>query len=224
MTEHVLYTEWDPDFEGFQTVNNEDAPFSIDGAAPEEECEKNPDVLELITYSVVFRVNRAWLDDPSADKGAPEVLVGQRQEAASEDRLRGDYTFGWGGNLNEADEAAGGSLVPALEQGTIRELKEELLLPPEGFAQFSGLLCDPSDDVGQDHLGLVMAAFADQAMVREQDKYGEGRWIDLVPDGPWHVDEADNVVGPFESWSELLVPHLQDIANINDLYHPGGWP
>lgn len=221
MTEQVLYTEWDPDFEGFQPFEEgDDCPFSVEGFAPEKECEENPEALELITYAVVIRANRPWLSDHQAPKGPPKVFVGQRTTDAGEERLHGRMSFGWGGNINKGDMGVFHSMrTPSLRdvlyEATSRETQEELLLPPEAFFQFRGLLYDPSDGVGQDHLGMVVSLFTDAVAVRETDKYGQGQWADIVG-GFWPWNPKNKEAQPLESWSELLVPHLQELARGDD--------
>jgi len=179
---------------GYHRALQRDAQF-----APEDDCEDDPDCYELVVYTVVWRER----------DGRPEVLVGQRQPDAGEGRLHGKLTIGWGGNAERRDAKPLSCCL--LKQAVRRELHEELDVEftERGRLRidYHGLLNDPSNDVGRDHLGLVYSVQVADAKVRETDKYGEGEW--------WTYDALRatraKATPSLESWSSLLLPHLGDM-------------
>jgi len=172
------------------------------GFAPEADCEASPDRRELVVYTVVWRER----------DGRPEVLVGQRQPDAGKDRLHGDYFLGWGGHVERRDVPPDGDeyVDDLFLCAVARELNEELAFfvwsPSDSTATYHGLLNDPSDDVGRDHLGLAYSVQVGDATVRESDKDGEGEWWQW-PGDKWVSRERE-----FESWSRLLLPHRGDMV------------
>jgi len=101
-----------------------------------------------------------------------------------------------------------------LMQAVRREvLRQELDVQPTDDrgpgVTYHGLLNDPSDDVGKDHLGLVYSVQVADATVREADKYGDGEWWTYDGLRATRAKETPSL----ESWSSLLLPRLGDMVD-----------
>ncbi|MFH1741058.1 MAG: DNA mismatch repair protein MutT [bacterium] len=145
--------------------------------------------------------------DPSLKQVIPYVVLQSdqsvfrywRTKRAGESRLHHLYSVGVGGHINERDVSLfSSSEQEILLEATMRELREEVHLPPDIHPEFRGLLNDDTTDVGSVHLGAVFACKADRAQVeiRETGALGRGEWVEnrLLQDGV-----------TYESWSEILI-------------------
>ena len=171
--------------------------------APEEACESVPGRLEIVSYTVVWR---------QRDEGGTEVFVGQRLSGAGEERLHDNHLVGWGGHAEIQDTSA---VDDILSRTALRELYEELYISTsqESTLRYHGIVYDPSNEVGKDHIGVVHSMCVSSARVREEEKYaGKGFW--LVRDGGLappvnDTDYAevlrDDLWGGWESWSAELI-------------------
>lgn len=172
-------------------------------------AERTPTLKQIIPYTIVLR--------------GEEVLLLQRTKVGGEKRLHDKLSIGVGGHVNpidavatEADEqsakSCGSRLADPLPAATRREVMEEELTVTGATRLTSvGLLNDDTNPVGAVHVGLVqiLELFDGHATVREVDQlHGSFVTISRLRD--------DLAAGAnFETWSSLLVPHLDRLIPSN---------
>lgn len=147
---------------------------------PRSEAEQDPTWKQLIPYLVLRDGDRLWLM--------------RRTRAGGDPRLHERYTIGVGGHLNPED----GDVVAGLR----REFDEELDAPWEPAFRLLGVLNDDEDPVGAVHVGLVYEtdAAGRPVAIRETHKL-EGAFASM--------DEVEAVRDRLETWSQLVLDHLQ---------------
>ena len=160
-------------------------------------AERTPKLKQIIPYTLVAR--------------GQEVLLLQRTKGGGETRLHDKLSIGVGGHVNPVDAigqepgAEGARRLDPLPAATRREVMEEELIV-EGATRLTtlGLLNDDSNAVGAVHVGLVqvLELLEVDARVREVDQL-RGEFVTL--DG---LRERHAAGANFETWSSLLVPHL----------------
>jgi len=180
-----------------------DGPYAS-GFRAESACESLEDVREVVVYTVVWR----------EVSGRMQVLAGTRHEAG-EGRLHGSMMLGWGGNVERQDCSLFAPPNSIIQRAVGREIEEELdvvLTERDGwYIPRHGLIYDPSDEVGRDHIAIVHSLQVEGAEVREKEKYGEGEWLDVVGGDAIELYSYKRFPlneGWFENWSQLLTPHL----------------
>jgi predicted NUDIX family phosphoesterase len=162
-----------------------------------EHAEQNPELKQVIPYSVVVR-------------GA-DVLLLRRLPEGTEQRLFNKLSIGVGGHINPVDSGTtcdrDGSHAGPIEAGTRRELKEELHIEGETTLHKIGIINDDSNPVGAVHLGLVQLVIAQgDVRVREQDIL-EGSFVT-----PQELRRLLGDGANFETWSEMLIERLSDVV------------
>lgn len=163
------------------------------------QMEKDPTYWQLIPYGVI-------VDDFSN-------IVGYRRpdKQRGEERLRGARSVGFGGHVDAADTrdiATGDKLTAAVIMSNClyRELQEELntgdtqLLPSP---QFTGLLIDNSNAVGEVHLGFVyrVIGIPDVFLPNNADEVSELTLLE-----PIRTPRQE-----FENWSKLVLDNIDTI-------------
>jgi predicted NUDIX family phosphoesterase len=158
-------------------------------------AERTPSVKQIIPYSIVTRRN--------------EILLLRRTKRGGESRLHDKLSIGVGGHVEPVDLSSGESVAPRrnpLARATEREIREELDIVGSFEILPVGLLNDDTNPVGAVHLGLVqILAVEGTCEVRETDQL-EGRWITLA-----NLREMEAAGANLETWSRMLVPHLQTL-------------
>lgn len=145
------------------------------------EAELSQDYLQPIVYAMLmcFRGNDPWL------------FVTRRIGKEGDARLRGLYSVGIGGHMDEGE---------TFDETMFREIKEEVGLGEADLFgyQSAGLIYDKSTAVGSVHLGIVLFVYpiGVDIHVVETDKL-EGEWISLY-DLKRMAKE-----GQLESWSAI---------------------
>ena len=155
--------------------------------------------------------------------GPQGVLCLRRKRAGSEARLHDKLSIGVGGHvepidLRDAENPA--DRTDLLARTALRELHEELVL--EGSAAKAevrslGLLNDDTNPVGAVHLGLVCAVRVEDTAavrVREEDVL-EGEFLT-----PAELLARNEQGANFESWTALLLPHLESLLDSPPAPHP----
>ena len=167
-----------------------------------EYAERTPTLKQIIPYTLVTR--------------GEEILLLQRTKGGGEARLHNKFSIGVGGHVNPVDatsadgEGTTARLLDPLPAATRREVMEEELIV-EGDTRLTaiGLLNDDSNAVGAVHVGLVqtLELLGGDAQIREVDQLRG----DFVPwrELPQQLAEGAN----FETWSSLLVPHLDHLLS-----------
>lgn len=155
--------------------------------------------------------------------GPQGVLCLRRKRAGSEARLHDKLSIGVGGHVEPIDlrDAENPSdRAELLARTALRELHEELVL--EGSAasaqvRLLGLLNDDTNPVGAVHIGLVCAVRVEDTAavrVREEDVL-EGEFLTPAELLARHEQGAN-----FESWTALLLPHLESLLDSPAAPHP----
>lgn len=149
---------------------------SISFIMERSEIEKNPDYIHPIPYVLVRNTQG-------------EFFTYQRCKGIGEERLLGNYSIGFGGHMDEVavvyDEDGLIDLGLSLSSCTLRELFEELDVDQadivkayyqsmaRGELDF-GVIYMPGDEVGRQHLGIVMVVTLDDAWTLETELVGIG--------------------------------------------------
>jgi predicted NUDIX family phosphoesterase len=162
-----------------------------------DHAEHNPDLKQVIPYSIVVR--------------GGEILVLRRLAQGGEKRLHDKLSIGVGGHINpvDADQPTerGGSTTDPVASGTRRELKEELYIEGDVTITRVGILNDDSNPVGAVHVGLVQVVHAHGDVRVREDDVLEGSFV--AP------DELRRLLGDganFESWSQILIHRFNDVV------------
>lgn len=166
-------------------------------------AERTPTLKQIIPYALVVR--------RSTSPGG-EVLRLRRTKNGGEARLHDKLSIGVGGHINPVDDSSDprgeGSRRACVENATRREVAEEELAieGPWGLTSV-GLLNDDTNPVGAVHVGLVQVVTVEGAVaVRETDQL-EGSFVTLAGLRK-QLGEGAN----FETWSSLLIPHLDRLV------------
>ena len=167
-----------------------------------EYAERTPTLKQIIPYTLVTR--------------GEEILLLQRTKGGGEARLHNKLTIGVGGHVNPIDarpaedEGAKARLLDPLPAATRREvMEEELIVEGETRLTSIGLINDDSNAVGAVHVGLVqtLELLGGDARIREVDQL-RGHFV------PWRELPQQLAEGAnFETWSSLLVPHLDRLLS-----------
>jgi predicted NUDIX family phosphoesterase len=165
-------------------------------------AEANPDLKQVIPYTLVVR--------------GGEVLCLQRSRRGGEARLHDKWSIGVGGHINPVDvpspeeliERADWSPRNPIPKATIREVaEEELSIEGDWRLQPVGLLNDDSNPVGAVHVGWVQVMLVEGTVsVRETDQLS-GRFLSIP-----ELCRLGEGGANFETWSELLLPHLGSLV------------
>lgn len=160
-----------------------------------EWAERQPEFKQVIPYSVV--------------ECDGKVLLLRRLSGGGEARLRGKLSIGIGGHINPEDlpqESQGRGKRSPIDAGTRREVEEELAIDGRWEVRRFGILNDDSNPVGAVHVGVVQCITVHGSVeIRERDQL-EGRLVD-----PDELRARLEEGAEFETWSSLLVPHLDEI-------------
>lgn len=153
--------------------------------------EKNPDYRQPIPYIVVMK--------------GEDVFGMVRLKGAGEARLHGLLAIGVGGHIDKIDEAFTIDGLEIISRAIIRELKEEIGIKGSDYTScvLEGYINDLSNEVGQDHLGLVyVLKLKDDVEVKvvETDKY-EGRFYT-------QRELHDTPMVEMEEWTKIIL--IQD--------------
>jgi predicted NUDIX family phosphoesterase len=160
-------------------------------------AETNPNWKQVIPYTVMVRDG--------------EVFLMRRLSKGGEARLANKLSIGVGGHINPEDaqssvEQDGTLLQSPIDNGSRREIAEEIHL--QGATQLSrvGVLNDDSNPVGAVHVGLVQLMHVEgEVRVRETEQL-EGRFV-----SPEELKRLLDQGANFETWSKILVGRLADI-------------
>jgi predicted NUDIX family phosphoesterase len=163
--------------------------------------------IDLIARAGWFRPRAEAESDPSWKQVIPYLLLRDgerlflmhRTRAGGDVRLHDRWSIGIGGHVNPGD----GDVLGGLR----REWAEEVTADWDPQPRFVGLLNDDSTPVGQVHLGLVydVEAYGRSVAIRETNKL-QGEFATLR--------EARRVRSQMESWSQLLLDHLDGRAGM----------
>lgn len=144
----------------------------------------------------------------------PYVFCYRRPETAGDERLQGKLSVGIGGHCRPFTGEFLGIKATGYEQTrwailqTIwREAAEEVGLTPQGLVAV-GLLYDGRNDVGQRHIGIVCCERINPLEITmNPSEVTSGRWC-----APAQLQDMWASGEEFESWTEVVIPHLDSIV------------
>lgn len=180
-------------FEGFEpNVDRYLAPIlscSELSFQPRSEMETDPSYKQLIPYVLL-----QWTDQD----GTVKLFTYTRGGGSGEARLHAKRSVGIGGHISREDAADG---ADPYSTGMRRELQEEVQLDSEYSEVREGLIYDPSNEVGQVHLGVVHRFVLKSPAVSSNE-------ADLAEGGFLSVEELHNDIDRLETWSQLAIRAL----------------
>jgi len=206
--EELFPTCYPQGFQGFRTAEEGTAflgtlartGFFVERAR----AERTPAWKQVIPYCVVVHEGR--------------LLLLRRRPKGGEARLHGKHTIGVGGHVNPVDHGGDHDRAGALfTEAARREIAEEVGLEGDYELPLVGYLNDDSNPVGAVHLGLVHVAHSPAPVhVRERDVL-EGELAT-----PEDVRQALRRGADFETWSRLLIAHLEEFVSVRALATTAG--
>jgi predicted NUDIX family phosphoesterase len=162
------------------------------------------DLLGLMGESLVFLDRPAAEQDPSHKQIIPYIVVAhnerflvyQRTAKQGEKRLHNKFSLGFGGHINDLDQA-GARPTNLILSGMVRELNEEIFLPGLSSLKVAGFINDDANPVGQVHLGVVfLVQVANEKFAVNEPEMIEAKWYD--------TEDVVKVFPLLESWSQIL--------------------
>lgn len=156
---------------------------------PRSQMETDPSFKQLIPYVVLEWTN---------DRNVTHLFSYVRGGGGGEKRLHAKRSIGIGGHISLEDAAEGRD---AYETGMRRELAEEIRLGSPYTETREGLIYDPSNEVGQVHLGVVHRFILESPDVASNE-------AELAEGGFLSVAELKERRTELETWSQLAVDAL----------------
>ncbi len=156
---------------------------------PRSQMETDPSYKQLIPYVLL-----QWTDD----SGDVKLFTYTRGGGSGEARLHAKRSVGIGGHISRDDAADG---ADPYSTGMQRELAEEVQLESEYSESRVGLIYDPSNEVGQVHLGVVHRFVLNKPLVKSNE-------TDLAEGGFVSVSQLRDEIDRLETWSQLAIEAL----------------
>lgn len=156
---------------------------------PRSQMETDPSFKQLIPYVVL-----QWNDE----NDSPHLFAYTRGGGGGEARLHAKRSIGIGGHISREDASDG---ADAYRTGMQRELAEEIQLDSGYRETCEGLIYDPSNEVGQVHLGVVHRFLLSDPHVASNEE-------DLAEGGFVSVEELKEQHARLETWSQLALDAL----------------
>jgi predicted NUDIX family phosphoesterase len=127
------------------------------------------------------------------------LICYRRSSAASETRLHGLYSFGWGGHVNSSDHFLPMWDDSIITQTFYRELKEEIDVKINKTPRLVGFINDDTTEVGRVHLGIVFEYWLDEPEFHRRNKQGQEKVSFL------ELEEIIKNKTSYESWSQIVL-------------------
>ncbi|MEM6469357.1 MAG: phosphoesterase [Planctomycetota bacterium] len=156
---------------------------------PRSKMETDPSFKQLIPYVLL-----EWTDD----RGEVNLFSYVRGGGGGESRLHAQRSIGVGGHISREDAADGRN---AYRAGMKRELDEEIRLGSKYRDFCVGLIYDPSNEVGQVHLGVVHRFELESPDVQSNE-------AELAEGGFLSVTALRQRREELETWSQLALDAL----------------
>lgn len=160
---------------------------------PRSAMEQDPSFKQLIPYVIL-----QWTDS----SGTLHLFRYTRGSGQGEKRLHAKKSLGVGGHISSEDAAGGDDWY---RTGMLRELNEELIIDTTYDESHAGLIYDPSNPVGEVHLGVVHQFTLAGPKVRNRES-------ELVDSGFARLDEIRADRDSLETWSQLCLDQLYPIS------------
>ena len=121
-----------------------------------------------------------------------KIFVMQRQDKASEQRLKNKFSIGIGGHIRISDVHS-----DSIIDWARREFHEEVIFNDHFDAKIIGLVNDESTFVGKVHIGIVilMVSQSENIKIRSELKSGQ-----LVA-----IEDLYQYVDGMENWSQIII-------------------
>lgn len=156
---------------------------------PRGAMEVDPSFKQLIPYVL--------LESTSGD-GQVQLFTYTRGGGGGESRLHAKRSIGIGGHISQEDAVGDGD---PYTNGMQRELTEEVHLETAYQEKRVGLIYDPSNEVGQVHLGVVHVFQLDRpAVSSKEDDLADGGFVSVAS----LKQDRDRL----ETWSQLALDAL----------------
>lgn len=156
---------------------------------PRGPMETDPSFKQLIPYVLL-----EWTDE----NGVVNLFTYTRGGGSGESRLHAKRSVGIGGHISQEDAADG---ADPYTTGMQRELTEEIKLESGYQETREGLIYDPSNEVGQVHLGVVHRFVLESPQVESNE-------ADLAEGGFVSITELKADLDRLETWSQLAIKAL----------------
>jgi predicted NUDIX family phosphoesterase len=160
---------------------------------PREHAEKDPSFKQPIAYAAIVNPGRGRV---FAYRRASEA--GRYDEA----RLRGKWSWGVGGHIEEADARGRNPIRDSLR----RELAEEIDIPGTFSLAVAGYVNDDETDVGAVHFGILYIAETDAAEVTPRSP-------EIAAGGLHPIETLEEILRSpacsVETWSAIALPAIK---------------
>ena len=164
-------------------------------------AEEDPSYLQIIPYIVLFNLSK------------DEIFVYKRLKKGTEARLRNLYSIGVGGHIDYKEDYIDYSDITtnweSVKVGAQRELTDEVYISERGDGKnkelnieyTNTLIYDPSNAVGQVHLGILCRCDIDKRTVSVKETHKlEGS---VMP-----IEKAHAMKEYMETWSQIALEKL----------------
>jgi predicted NUDIX family phosphoesterase len=121
-----------------------------------------------------------------------KIFVMQRQNNASEQRLKNKFSIGIGGHIRITDVDS-----DSIVDWAKREFHEEVIFDDHFDAKIIGLVNDESDFVGKVHIGIVILMVSQSENIKIRSELKSGQLV-TIQDLYKYVDDM-------EKWSQIIV-------------------
>jgi len=160
-------------------------------------AESNPNLKQVIPYTLVVR--------------GGDVFLLRRLSKSGDARLANKLSIGVGGHINPEDALAavgadGSSRASPIDNGSRREIEEEIHVSGATRLSRVGVINDDSNPVGAVHVGLVQLMQVEGDVRVRETEVLEGRFA-----SPEELARLSDQSANFESWSKILVGRLSQI-------------
>jgi predicted NUDIX family phosphoesterase len=121
-----------------------------------------------------------------------KIFVMQRQDKASEQRLKNKFSIGIGGHIRISDVHS-----DSIIDWARREFHEEVIFNDHFDAKIIGLVNDESNFVGKVHIGIVILMVSQSENIKIRSELKSGQLV-AIQDLYKYVDDMEN-------WSQIII-------------------
>jgi predicted NUDIX family phosphoesterase len=154
---------------------------------PRHKAEEDDSLKQLIPYFIICHADRVWCYT--------------RGKRSGEGRLVAKVSIGIGGHINNEDL----DLIENIyDRAAIRELEEEVAVPPGYAHHIAALLNDDSTPVGRVHLGVVHVLRTASADVRKNEQ--------AITEASFRtLEELRSLRDRMETWSQICFDRIDEL-------------
>jgi predicted NUDIX family phosphoesterase len=160
--------------------------------APRSSAETDPSLKQIIPYALIVSEGK--------------ILRYIRGKRAGEQRLVSKGSVGIGGHMNDHDEGLFALDDQAYLAGVLREVEEEVQIPPPISNRIVALLNDDSTEVGQVHLGVIHVITLERPVAEKRESVITSLKF-LTPEELRAEKES------LEGWSQICVDNLERLVS-----------